>query len=168
MSFDSRAFRHALGCYPTGVAVVIAGTGKVLKGITVSSFAPVSLDPPLVLWCMDRKSSRYRTFTTVENFTISVLNSTHETVSVRLAKPGGHKLDGLPLVATKNGPPGLADALAIFECAREAVYDGGDHAIIIGRVLRFAWRKTGAPLVFFRGRYGAVAETGAARRAPSR
>jgi flavin reductase (DIM6/NTAB) family NADH-FMN oxidoreductase RutF len=160
MSFDSRTFRHALGCYPTGVVVVTAGAGRAPMGITVNSFASVSLEPPLVLWCMDRKSSRYRTFTTVKNFTVSILGSAHETVSVRLAKPGEHKLDGLSLVATKNGPPGLADALAIFECVREAVHDGGDHAIIVGRVQRFAWHEAGAPLVFFRGRYGALAEMG--------
>ena len=160
MSFDSRAFRHALGCYPTGVAVVIAGMDKALTGITVNSFAAVSLDPPLVLWSMSKTSSRYRTFTTVKNFSVSVLNSEQEAVSVRLAKPDEHKLDGLSLVATRNGPPGLADALAILECAREAVHDGGDHAIIVGRVLRFTWRETGAPLVFFRGRYAALAESG--------
>ncbi|MDE1985252.1 MAG: flavin reductase family protein [Alphaproteobacteria bacterium] len=160
MSFDTRAFRHALGCFPTGVVVVTAAAGKDPMGITVNSFASVSLDPPLVLWCMDRKSSRYQTFTTAKNFTISVLGSDHEAVSVRLAKPGEHELDGLVLVATEAGPPGLADALALLECAREAVYDAGDHAIIVGRVERFAWHKTGAPLVFFRGRYGALADNG--------
>ena len=160
MSFDNRAFRYALGCYPTGVAVVTAGGGKSPMGITVNSFASVSLDPPLILWCMDRKSSRYRTFTTAKNFTVSILGSAHQAVSVRLAKPGEHKLDDLSLVPTEAGPPGLADALAILECAREAVYDGGDHAIIVGRVVRIIWHKTGAPLVFFRGRYGALAEKG--------
>ncbi len=160
MSFDTRTFRNALGCFPTGVAVVTAGAGNAVMGITVNSFTSVSLDPPLVLWCMDRKSSRYRTFTTVKNFTISILGSAHRTVSVRLAKPGEHKLDGLPLAPTESGPPGLADSLALLECAREAVHDGGDHAIIIGRVLRVTWDKTGAPLLFFRGRYGALAEEG--------
>ncbi len=160
MSFDTRAFRHALGCFPTGVVVVTAGAGKAPMGITVNSFASVSLDPPLVLWCMDRKSSRYRTFTTAKNFTISVLGSDHQPVSVRLAKPGEHKLDDLALVQTEAGPPGLADALALLECAHETVHDAGDHAIIVGRVLRFAWHKTGAPLVFFRGRYSALADAG--------
>jgi flavin reductase (DIM6/NTAB) family NADH-FMN oxidoreductase RutF len=160
MSFDTRAFRYALGCFPTGVVVVTASAGKTIMGITVNSFASVSLDPPLVLWCMERKSSRYRTFTTAKNFTISILGSKHQTVSVRLAKPGEHKLDGLELVPTENGPPGLADALAILECTRETVHDGGDHTIILGRVQRFTWHKTGVPLVFFRGRYGALAEMG--------
>ncbi|MDE2184457.1 MAG: flavin reductase family protein [Alphaproteobacteria bacterium] len=160
MTFDTRAFRYALGCFPTGVTVVTAGSEKARMGITVNSFASVSLDPPLVLWCMDRRSSRHRTFTTANNFTISVLRSDHQAVSARLAAPGEHKIDDLPLRSTENGPPGLADALAILECAREQVHDGGDHSIIIGRVLNFSWRKSGAPLVFFRGRYGSLSEPG--------
>ena len=160
MTFDTREFRNALGCFPTGVVVVSARAGAALMGITVNSFASVSLDPPLVLWSVDRKSSRYETFTTVAEFTISVLSSDHRTVSARLATPGEHSLDGVPLVETANGTPGLADSLAVLECSREAVHDGGDHAIIVGRVQRFACRSSGQPLVFFRGRYGGLAESG--------
>jgi len=153
MAFDTREFRNALGCFPTGVVVVSARSGELVMGITVNSFASVSLDPPLVLWSVDRKSSRYGTFTTVANFAISVLASDHQPISARLATPGEHSLEGLPLVETESGAPALADALAVLECAREAIHDGGDHALIIGRVLRFSWRATGQPLVFFRGRY---------------
>jgi len=158
MSFDSRAFRQALGCFPTGVAVVTARLpGRHPMGITVNSFASVSLDPPLVLWCLDRKSDRFETFTGSEGYVISVLGTAHESVSARLAKQGSHSLEGVELLQTELGAPALADALAIFECARHAVYDGGDHAILVGRVLRFARREAGAPLVFFKGRYGALA-----------
>jgi len=160
MSFDTRAFRYALGCFPTGVTVVTVGAGAAHIGMTVNSFASVSLDPPLVLWCMDLRSSHYQAFTKAKNFTISMLGSKHETVSVRLAKPGEHDLGGLELTPTENGPPGLADALAVLECVREKEHEAGDHTIIVGRVLRFSWHKTGAPLVFFRGRYGALAESG--------
>lgn len=157
MSFDARAFRNALGCFPTGVVVVTAGSTAPHMGITVNSFASVSLDPPLVLWCMDKKSGRYETFTNSPHFTVSVLSNEHKTVSARLAKPGEHALEGLPVVETECGPPALADALAVFECAGQAVHDGGDHAIIVGRVTRFAYRDAGEPLVYFRGRYGALA-----------
>jgi flavin reductase (DIM6/NTAB) family NADH-FMN oxidoreductase RutF len=160
MAFDAREFRNALGCFPTGVVVVTARAGTALMGITVNSFVSVSLDPPLVLWCVDRKSSRYETFTMVGEFTISVLSSDHRNVSTRLATPGEHRLDGVPLIETENGTPGLSDSLAILQCVREAVHDGGDHAIIVGRVVQFACRSTGQPLVFFRGRYGALAESG--------
>jgi flavin reductase (DIM6/NTAB) family NADH-FMN oxidoreductase RutF len=154
MTFDKRAFRDALGCFPTGVTLVIARTAeRHPMGITVNSFASVSLDPPLILWCAYRRSRRFETFASADIFTVSVLNGAHEDVSSRLAKPGEHRLDGIPLVATESGAWALADALAVFECRREAVYDGGDHAVILGRVERFAFQYTGSPLVFFRGRY---------------
>ena len=158
MSFDTRAFRQALGCFPTGVAVVtMSEQGSRHKGITVNSFTSVSLDPPLVLWCIDRRSDRFEAFTQAPAYTISLLGTIHEEVSARLAKQGSHSLDGIDLIETAMGPPGLADALAIFECESEAVHQGGDHAILVGRVVRFAKRKAGAPLVFFQGRYGALA-----------
>lgn len=158
MSFNTRAFRDALSCFPTGVVVVTAGAEDAHMGITVNSFASVSLDPPLVLWCMDRRSGRYETFTTSPNFTISVLSDDHREVSARLATPGEHSLLDLKLERTDCGPPGLADALAVFECAREAVHDAGDHAIIVGRVLRFRFRQDGDPLVFYRGAYRTLTE----------
>ncbi len=158
MSFDVRAFRQALGSFPTGVAVVTtAEPGLHPIGITVNSFTSVSLDPPLVLWCLDRKSDRFERFTTARNFTVSVLGTAHKDVSARLAKPGAHALEGIDLLPTELGPPALADALAIFECAFEAAHNGGDHTILVGRVIRFARRDVGAPLVFFRGSYGALA-----------
>ena len=158
MSFDTRAFRQALGSFPTGVAVItgLSPAGAPM-GITVNSFTSVSLEPPMVLWCLDKKSDRYAVFARAKAFTISVLGTAHEEVSARLARPGSHSLDDIPLIETELGPPALADALAFFECASEAVYEGGDHGIILGRVLRFARRDAGAPLVFFRGRYGALA-----------
>lgn len=158
MSFDTRAFRQALGCFPTGVAVVTtAEPGSDHKGITVNSFTSVSLDPPLVLWCIDRKSDRFSTFTGAKCYTISLLGTVHEDVSSRLAKQGAHSLNGIDLIETRLGPPALADALAFFECESEAVHQGGDHAILVGRVVRFAKREAGAPLLFFQGRYGALA-----------
>jgi len=158
MSFDSRSFRDALGTFPTGVAVVTASGSESHIGITVNSFTSVSLDPPLVLWCMDRRSQRHDAFIAAPGFTISILGTKHREVSSRLAKPGEHALDGLPLKPTELGPPGLAEALAIFECARESTLPGGDHTILVGRVLRFSRSNAGAPLVYHRGKYSALAQ----------
>ena len=158
--FDSRAFREALGSFPTGIAVMTAATAETSHlGITVNSFTSVSLDPPLVLWCIDRRSRRYPAFAGAPGFTVSILASGHKAVSARLAGAGEHSLDGIALIPTELGPPALADSLAVFECALESVQDAGDHAILIGRVLRF-WRNdaAGAPLVYFRGKYGALAQ----------
>lgn len=162
MTFDVRALRSALGEFPTGVAVITAAGADdpgAHMGITVNSFTSVSLDPPLVLWCMDRRSHRAQTFLAAPGFTVSILGSDHREVSARLSGAGEHSLEGLQLLATELGPPALADSLAVFECAMHAVQDGGDHAIIVGRVLRFARREAGAPLVFFRGKYSALADS---------
>lgn len=157
MSFDPKAFRQALGCFPTGVAVVTAcGEGADI-GITVNSFTSVSLDPPLVMWCIDRKSDRFERFTKADSYTISILGTMHQSVSSRLARQGEHSLENIELAGTESGPPALAGALAVFECDSYAVYDGGDHAILVGRVRRFHRQEAGDPLVFFRGKYGSLA-----------
>lgn len=156
MTFDTKAFRQALGTFPTGVAVVTATAGAEPVGITVNSFTSVSLDPPLVLWCLKKDSHRYSVFADAPGYTISILGTEHEDVSSRLARQGEHRLRDMGLFATELGPPALADSLAAFECAREAIHDGGDHTILVGRVLRFHRREAGAPLVFHRGRYGAL------------
>jgi 4-hydroxyphenylacetate 3-hydroxylase, reductase component len=154
---DSRAFRDALGSFPTGVAVITAAPADDAHvGITVNSFTSVSLDPPLVLWCMDRRSHRHDLFWQATGFTVSILGTEHREVSARLARPGEHSLDGIPLLKTELGPPGLADSLAIFECATEKRLEGGDHTIFLGRVLNFSRPSQSAPLVFFRGRYSAL------------
>lgn len=161
MTFDIRGFRNALGCFPTGIAVMTASSDEASHiGITVNSFTSVSLAPPLVLWCIDRRSRRYPAFANATGFTVSILASNHQAVSSRLAGAGEHNLDGIALIPTELGPPALADALAIFECTRESVQDAGDHAILIGRVLRFAQHDgAGAPLVYFQGKYGALARS---------
>jgi flavin reductase (DIM6/NTAB) family NADH-FMN oxidoreductase RutF len=169
MEFDGKALRGALGFFPTGIAVITAAPAADAAnptkqeashiGITVNSFTSVSLDPPLVLWCIDRRSRRYPHFAQAPGFTVSILASGHKAVSARLAGAGEHSLEGIALIPTELGPPALADSLAIFECARESLQDAGDHAILIGRVLRFARHEgAGAPLVYYRGRYGALAQ----------
>ncbi len=158
MTFDSRAFRNALGTFPTGVAVVTTtASAEHHMGITVNSFTSVSLDPPLVLWCMNKKSDRYHAFTNARSYTVSILGAEHKEVSTQLARPGRHNLDGIALRGTRLGPPALADALAAFECEAQSVHEAGDHAILVGRVVNFTRQESGEPLVYFRGKYGALA-----------
>jgi flavin reductase (DIM6/NTAB) family NADH-FMN oxidoreductase RutF len=157
--FDPKAFRNALGCFPTGVAVITTiSSAAQHMGITVNSFTSVSLDPPLVLWCLDKKSDRFHAFTNASGYTINILGTDHREVSSRLAKQGEHSLEGVPLESTELGPPALVDSLAVFECQSEQIHDAGDHAILIGRVVRFHRHDAGQPLVFFKGKYGALAE----------
>ena len=150
---DERALRHALGRFATGVAVITTSTASGrLEGLTVNSFASVSLDPPLVLWCLQRTAPSFASFTAAGVFAVSVLGADQRALSHRFATAAAHKFGDIPHVVGYGGAPRLADALAWFECRTERTVDGGDHVIFIGRVVRAGYRD-GEPLVFSAGRY---------------
>ncbi len=160
MTFTPAEFRKALGLFPTGVAIVAArqADGQ-LMGMTVSSFNSVSLTPPLVLFSVARSAASYDHWDTVEKFGISLLARSQDDLSTRFARS---QADKWALVRPRFGDhdvPLMPGALATFECERYAVYDGGDHAIFVGRVLTFDALEapTSDPLVFYGGRYCAVA-----------
>ena len=149
---DSRAFRAALGRFATGVTVVTTQTPDGPMGFTANSFASVSLDPPLVLWSPARASSRFAIFAQAAFYSIHVLGDAQAPLAARFLR-GGDGFAGLDIAATPDGTPILADTLARFDCAHHAAHDGGDHLIVVGRVLR-ATLRDGAPLVFSQGAYG--------------
>jgi 4-hydroxyphenylacetate 3-hydroxylase, reductase component len=159
MSLDSRAFRDALGQFATGVAVVTARTkaGEAV-GLTINSFASVSLDPPLVLWSLDRASDRFQLFMQADHFAVNVLSDECNALSQRLSRKGERSLDGEPLAKGEHDLPVLKRALSHFECSVEARHDGGDHVIFIGRVLKFGHHPERKPLLYYRGRYRALSE----------
>lgn len=157
MSFDTRDFRRALGRFATGICVVTAGEAAGATAVTVNSFASVSLDPPLVLWSLDRGSDRMARFGSAGRFVISVLGAGTEALSTRYASKGGGTVLPEDTAPTASGIPAIAGALATFECTLERALDGGDHVIFLGRVERFAWRD-GAPLLYFGGAYAALGE----------
>lgn len=148
---DRRAFRDALGRWPTGVAVAMTRDGGGTPvGITINSFASVSLDPPLVLWSIERTAGAAPAFLAAGHFSVNALAVSQEPLARRFALASG--TGGLALGTAACGTPRLDDALASFVCRRESVYEGGDHAILVGRVLDFTMR-AGAPLVFHEGRF---------------
>jgi flavin reductase (DIM6/NTAB) family NADH-FMN oxidoreductase RutF len=151
---NHRAFRNALGSFTTGVTVVTAMTSDGPIGMTVNSFASVSLDPPLVLWSPAKSSSRYGAFTGARHFAIHVLGADQDHLSAAFTR-GGNGFDGIDVRANASVPV-LPGTLARFECAEQAQHDAGDHTIIIGRVLRVAHRQ-GEPLCFSGGRFGRFA-----------
>lgn len=148
----SRAFRDALGRFATGVTVVTAIGARGPVAITANSFTSVSLDPPLVLWCPARTSTRFESFVAVDHYAIHVLGADQLALCRHFARSGGD-FDAYGDDRTPEGVPALPDCLARIDCRAEARHDGGDHAILVGRVLRVTLRE-GAPLVFWRGRYG--------------
>ena len=150
---DFGEFRRALGCFATGVAVVTALDANGEKiGITVNSFNSVSLDPPLVLWSVGEESLSYAAFVATEHFAVNVLATHQQDVCSRFASKGTDKFDGIECSVGVAGIPILPEFSAVFECRTEHCYDGGDHKIMVGRVLRFEDRKTD-PLIFYRGHF---------------
>lgn len=147
-----RAFRAALARYATGVTVVTTRAANGPLGITVNSFTSVSLDPPLVLWCPARNSARFEAFTVASHYAIHVLGAGQVDLCHRFSR-SGDDFRNLALAETPEGQPLLPDCIARFDCVAEAAHDGGDHAILVGRVLRAATHP-GDPLLFWDGRYG--------------
>jgi flavin reductase (DIM6/NTAB) family NADH-FMN oxidoreductase RutF len=156
MSIDTREFRNALGSFATGIVVVTAGQAGQERGITVNSFTSVSLDPPLVLWCIAKSSRRYEAFTKTGKFTVSVLGKSGRAVAEAVASSPDGSLGAVETETLGAGPPAIAGALAAFGCRQEALHDGGDHVVIVGRVEAMRYGD-GAPLVFFRGSYAELA-----------
>ncbi len=152
---DARHLRSALGTFTTGVAVVTVMGADGPTGITVNSFASVSLTPPLVLWSIDRNSARHGLFTGAENSVIHILEADQDEVMRRFTR-GGAGFAGLDWSLNSEGAPVIHNTLARFECARASLHDEGDHTILIARVLRAAHRE-GEPLCFSRGAFGRFA-----------
>lgn len=153
---DPRQFRNALGRFATGVTVITTCTpdGK-REGLTANSFSALSLDPPLVLWSIVRKSASLPGFLAAGHFAINVLSSTQADLSHRFATPHPDKFEGVDVEAGLADCPLLPGALASFECSTEQTVEGGDHILFIGRVRQVRWND-GDPLVFSSGRYCAA------------
>lgn len=154
MDFDSRFFRDALGRFATGVCVVTAeGEGYQPFGITVNSFASVSLAPPLVLWSIGRDSDCFDAFQVLNRYAINILDETQVELSNLYSRHGEHTLIEGDWKEGITGSPTLVDALAVFECKLVKRLDGGDHTILLGEVVHTQYREVGEPLVFYSGQY---------------
>lgn len=152
---SARELRDAFGAYATGVTLVTAQGPDGPVGITANSFTSVSLDPPLLLVCVDRRARALPAFERAESFAVNVLHAGHAALSSRFARPHGDAdRFGHPAWTTGAlGLPVLGEALAVFECRRHAVHDGGDHRIFLGRVEAVRRQPASDPLVVFQGAY---------------
>ena len=153
---DPDGFRAALGRFVTGVTVVTTDSPEGPVAIVANSFASVSLDPPLVLWCPAKASHRFEHFAGARRFAVHVL--AHDQRDICLAVLDSKTaIRKFPTHPSHCGMPLIDGVLACFECNLAATHDAGDHAIIVGEVTR-ATHRDGAPLVFQAGRYGLFAE----------
>jgi flavin reductase (DIM6/NTAB) family NADH-FMN oxidoreductase RutF len=151
---DSRAFRDALGWFATGVTVITTRSESGdLVGFTANSFSSVSLDPPLVLFSLNRQAQSIAIFEACAHFAVNILSENQKAISSRFATASHDKWDGVTFTSGEGGCPLLDGAIAVFECAVHGMHDGGDHRIFLGRVLRMRARDDGKPLLFCRGSY---------------
>jgi 3-hydroxy-9,10-secoandrosta-1,3,5(10)-triene-9,17-dione monooxygenase reductase component len=136
--FDVRAFRNILGSFPTGVTVITTlGEGDVPVGLTANSFNSLSLDPPLILWSLYKKSPSLICFEKCPNFAINILAQGQSPLSQRFSKPIPDKFAGVDWKPGHSGVPVLGGCAAVLECTTVSMQEAGDHVLFIGRVDRF-------------------------------
>jgi flavin reductase (DIM6/NTAB) family NADH-FMN oxidoreductase RutF len=158
---DPLGYRDAISRFLTGVTVVTAHLGAQHHGMTANTFTSVSLDPVLVLICVDRSARLHDLVLAAGEWGVSVLAADQEHVSRLFAEPG--RPSGEPVQSVSHhfgrltGAMLLDDALATFECRTVAAHDGGDHTVLLGEVLSLALPRPDArPLVYYRGRYSSL------------
>jgi len=154
--FDSAKFRQVTGHFPTGVTVVTATTGEGPVGMAIGSFASLSLDPALVLFCASKNSASWMKIKEVEKFCVNILADDQEDVSRVFGSREEDKFSKIGWNRSANGAPLINGVLAFVDCDVHEVLDGGDHDIVIGAVTNLEVKHEGGPLVFFRGGYGRV------------
>ncbi len=169
-AIDERDLRRAFAQFATGVTVITVQRDDVMHGMTANAFSALSLDPPLVLFCVGKRARMARFLDGADSFAINILSTDQEQISDQFA---GQNADKDDITRLLPGPvaPLIPGALVSFSCALEELHDGGDHQIVVGRVLEIhepAGGNARPPLIFHRSNYGSLVERGrpAAEQAP--
>jgi flavin reductase (DIM6/NTAB) family NADH-FMN oxidoreductase RutF len=153
---DTRDLRNAFGAFATGVTVVTSrAANRQVAGVTVNSFCSVSLEPPLVMWCLSKSAPSHRVFVSAAHFAVHILAEDQAHLSARFSAAAPNKFAGLEISEGLGGAPVLEGVAALFECRCERQIDAGDHHIILGRVERYRY-STRRPLLFHTGAYRSV------------
>jgi flavin reductase (DIM6/NTAB) family NADH-FMN oxidoreductase RutF len=153
LSVSSDEFRSVLGRFPSGVTVVTTkATDGSDQGMTVSAFCSLSLEPPLILICIEKTASVYGALTTAPAFIVNILSAKQEQVARRFSIVDIDRFEGIGFSRSTNGIAVLDDVLGVIECNRFSLHDGGDHTIVVGEV-EAGRAENGAPLLYYRGGY---------------
>ncbi|MEY4270679.1 MAG: hypothetical protein RLZZ58_1895, partial [Pseudomonadota bacterium] len=151
---DARSFRDALGCFATGVTIITAmGPDGNPIGLTANSFTSVSLDPPLLLVCIANNAGSAPVMREAVRFAVNVLQIGQQPTSNRFAGKGEDRFAATSWEVGEFGTPVLTGSLGSFECDRDALHEGGDHFILVGRVRKAMFEPRRDPLLYFRGKY---------------
>ena len=159
---SSAEFRRAMGSFATGVTIITVDLDGEVHGMTANAFASVSLDPPLVLVCVDHKTRTHAHLHAKKRFGINVLSAGQRAISEYYARPDrshehAETEAGARFERTRHGTPMLRGALAYLECRLHSAQEAGDHTIFISEVEHVVVRE-GDPLLFFKGKYRKAGE----------
>ncbi len=154
---DPGRFRRVLGHFCTGVTVVTGAGPDGPVGFACQSFAALSLDPPLVLFCPGKGSRAWPVIEASGTFAVNVLGYSQREISNVFGSRGADKLASVDWTSAASGAPLLSGSLTWVDCAVDAVHDAGDHRIVVGRVLELGPTGTDRPLLFYQGRYTSTA-----------
>ncbi len=159
MPIDADTYRSTLGLWATGVTIITACAGDEIHGMTASDFAGVSLEPPLVMVCADKKANTLGVIEKGRNMCVNLLASGQDALSNKFAskKEEWTRFDGLECATARTGAPLIPGALASLDCEIVAMHEAGDHVIVIGQVEHVV-QGEGDPLLYFAGSYRGLAE----------
>lgn len=149
-----RTFRDAVGSFATGVMIMTcSGGAEGLIGITMNSFSSVSLDPPLVTFCIAESLTEFDTLLKTEKFALNLLNADQQGLSNQFAKTGSDKWRGVSYRDGANSAPIIEPNHGVLLCTKQAQYECGDHYIVVARVDSVEFDSDEPPLVFYKGKY---------------
>jgi 3-hydroxy-9,10-secoandrosta-1,3,5(10)-triene-9,17-dione monooxygenase reductase component len=159
ISIDSRTFRETVGQFATGVTVVTTKVDDTIRAITVNSFTGLSLDPPLVLFCVSKATKTGQIIHVASGFAANILRQEQQDLSTYFAGGWTRPLPPSFSFLDWQGGPRLEGCAAAIGCAIDAIHEGGDHWIVTGRVLAMHRAAGAAPLIFHGGRYANLGAT---------
>lgn len=157
---DSAQYRHVLGHYPSGVVVVTAMGAEGPIGMTLQSFHALSISPPLIALFPAKSSSTWKQIAASGNFCVNILSAAQSEIALRFARPAENRFEGLSFDLDGAGAPRLAGAQAHLSCKMHAVYEGGDHEVVVGALSALVAHEGIEPLLFYRGRFRALGPEG--------
>lgn len=156
MDSNVERFKAIMGSYPTGVTIVTTmDRNQKPVGMTVNSFTSVSLEPLMVLWCIDHRASTYDVFKQAPRFAVHVLAAEQKELCMRFAQKGIDRFSGVSWYISEHGLPILPDVMGILECDQVQQAEAGDHSILIGQVISLQ-KFDKEPLVYFRRHVGSL------------
>jgi len=154
---SSDDFKHAMGCFPSGVTIVTTiDSNNQRYGFTASAFSSLSLSPPLILVCLASNADCFKYFNSEKQFAVNIISPRHEELAFKFATKGCEKFSGDEFTPGKKGLPILEDAPASLECETKSIYPGGDHVILVGEV-KHVRINDGSPTIWHRGKFHRIA-----------